>query len=225
MSFVALGVTVVGGATKLIMASQGRKQRKQEQAAANAELAKRREAFDSQKFTNPYANLENTYEDLTINQQQAEFQAQQFAQSQANTMEGLRQAAGGSGIAGLAQSLANQGQLAAQKASASIGQQEATNQRQAAQQEMSNQRLIAQGQSAVEKRRSTMIQNQLEMAAGRKQAADAARTQAATNQMSAIGEIAGGVAGGITRGMTNINEGSGFFDESWRRGLDTTGVV
>ena len=30
MSFVALGVTVVGGATKLIMASQGRKQRKQE---------------------------------------------------------------------------------------------------------------------------------------------------------------------------------------------------
>ena len=110
MSFIALGVTALGGTAKLIMASQGRNARIQEQREANAELARRREEFDNITYTNPYADLENTYEDLTVNQQQAEFQAQQFAQSQANILEGLQGAAGGSGIAGLAQSLANQGQ-------------------------------------------------------------------------------------------------------------------
>ena len=139
MSFIALGVTALGGTAKLIMASQGRNARIQEQKEANAELARRREEFDNITYTNPYADLENTFEDLTVNQQQAEFQAQQFAQSQANILEGLQGAAGGSGIAGLAQSLANQGQLAAQRSAASIGAAEAQNQRQAASQEATNQ--------------------------------------------------------------------------------------
>jgi hypothetical protein len=67
-------------------------------------------------------------EDLTINQKQADFERQTFQQSQANIMQGLQGAAGGSGIAALAQSLAQQGQLASQKASASIGIQERQNQ-------------------------------------------------------------------------------------------------
>ena len=83
MSFVALGVAVVGGATKLIMASQQRKQRKLEQERANAELAQRKAAHEAVQVTNPYANLENVYEDLTINQQQAEFMTQQNAIQQA----------------------------------------------------------------------------------------------------------------------------------------------
>ena len=84
--------------------------------------------------TNPYANMENVYEDLTINQQQAQFERQMAQQSQANVMQGLRGAAGGSGVAGLAQALSNQGAMQAQRASASIGQQEAANQKLAAQQ-------------------------------------------------------------------------------------------
>ena len=47
-------------------------------------------------------------------------------------MEGLRGSAGSSGIAALAQSLAKQGSLSAQKSSASIGKQEAANQAMAA---------------------------------------------------------------------------------------------
>jgi hypothetical protein len=82
---------------------------------------------------NKYANLENTMEDLTVNQQQAQFQAQQGAQSRANIMQGLRGAAGSSGIAGLAQAMANQGQLQNQQASASIGMQESRNQMASAQ--------------------------------------------------------------------------------------------
>ena len=101
---------------------------------AQAQVGRQRRAYEDIQFTNPYAGMENpyaenVYEDLTVNLQQAEFEAQQGAQQRANIMQGLRGAAGSSGIAGLAQSLASQGQLQAQQASASIGQQEAMNQR------------------------------------------------------------------------------------------------
>ena len=89
--------------------------------------------------SNPYANMENTMEDLTVNQQQAEFQAQQGQQQRANIMQNMQGAAGGSGVAALAQAMANQGQLATQRASASIGMQESSNQMAAARQAGSNQ--------------------------------------------------------------------------------------
>ena len=85
-------------------------------------------------------------EDLTVNQQQADFERQAFQQTQANIMENLRGAAGGSGIASLAQSLAQQGQIAAQRQSASIGAQEAANQRQAAAQASQIQQLERKGE-------------------------------------------------------------------------------
>ena len=94
---------------------------------------------------NQFAGLENTMEDLTVNQQQAQFQAQQNQQQQANIMSNLAGAAGGSGIAALAQTLAQQGQIATQRASASIAQQEAMNARLAAQQAARNQELEAKG--------------------------------------------------------------------------------
>jgi len=85
------------------------------------------------EFKNPFAGMqnmfaENVYEDLTVNQKQAQFQAQQGAQQRANIMQDLRGAAGSSGIAGLAQALARQGDLQTQQISASIGQQESRNQ-------------------------------------------------------------------------------------------------
>ena len=95
--------------------------------------------------SNPYANMENTMEDLTVNQQQAQFEAQQNAQNSANIMGSMRGAAGGSGIAGLAQAMSNQGSLQAQRASASIGQQESANQKAAAEQAGSLQTMERQG--------------------------------------------------------------------------------
>jgi hypothetical protein len=77
--------------------------------------------------SNPYANMENVMEDLTVNQQQAQFEKQMGQQQQANIMQQMGGAAGGSGAAGLAQAMANQGSLQAQRASASIGQQERQN--------------------------------------------------------------------------------------------------
>ena len=102
---------------------------------------------------NQFSGLENTMEDLTVNQQQAQFQAQQAQQNQANIMEGLRGAAGGSGIASLAQSLAKSGQLASQQASASIGQQESANQMASAQRAGQLQEMEARGEAAVDLQR------------------------------------------------------------------------
>jgi hypothetical protein len=120
--------------------------RRARQRAAKREYEKQRELYSqldtsnlAAGFRNTFQNMENTYEDMTVNQQQALFMAQQNQQSQANTMEALRGAAGSSGIAGLAQIIANQSQLAAQKASASIGLQEAQNQKLAAQGAAQNQ--------------------------------------------------------------------------------------
>ena len=76
---------------------------------------------------NQYANLENVYEDLTVNRQQAEFERDMFRQQQANIMSNLSAAAGGSGIASLAQAMANQASIQARSSSATIGQQEREN--------------------------------------------------------------------------------------------------
>jgi len=108
---------------------------------AQAAVDKQKKAYQEIDFKNPYAGVQNAYanmnmenfaEDLTVNQQQAQFQAQQGAQQRSNIMQNMRGAAGGSGIAGLAQAMANQGQLQTQQISASIGQQEAANQQAAA---------------------------------------------------------------------------------------------
>ena len=66
-------------------------------------------------------------EDLTINQKGMELQNQQGQQQRANIMDQMKGAAGGSGIAALAQQMANSGQLAAQQSAAEIGKQEAAN--------------------------------------------------------------------------------------------------
>tara|TARA_R100000329_G_scaffold111600_1_gene91658 strand:- start:423 stop:1241 length:819 start_codon:yes stop_codon:yes gene_type:complete len=84
------------------------------------------------EFENLYEGIENPYEDLTVNMRQAEFQAEQGERQRANILSNLRQAAGSTGIASLAQVLANQGAVQAQQISANIGQQEAMNQRLAA---------------------------------------------------------------------------------------------
>ena len=98
----------------------------EEQKRQQKLLAGQMDEYKSQSFNNPYAD--NVFEDLTVNQKQAQFQSQQGDQQRANLLQNLKGAAGGSGIAGLAQTLANQGVLQTQRISAGIGQQESANQ-------------------------------------------------------------------------------------------------
>ena len=113
-------------------ANRRAQQRQSDQALAfqkeqAALLEKQKEVYRNMEFKNPYANMENPFEDLTVNQQQARFLSQQSAQGRADILSQLRGAAGGAGIGGLAQALANKGAIQAQKISATIGLQEAQN--------------------------------------------------------------------------------------------------
>ena len=128
---IAVGALVLGGvATYGIASGNKRAGDANELAQDNADLTaiiaadqlafqkEQQKKLDAQKavyrqmtFENPYENIENVFEDLTVNLQQAQFEATQGQQMRADVMQGLRGAAGASGIAGLAQSLANQSQL------------------------------------------------------------------------------------------------------------------
>ena len=139
---IGAGVSLLSGAVGAISAGVQKRKAERKEAEAREEMNRLKEVYSNLDTSNPfaetrnrfegmqnrYAGMENTMEDLTINQKEAEFQAQQFQQSQANILGGLREAAGGSGIASLAQAMAQQGQLSSQRAAASIGQQEAANQ-------------------------------------------------------------------------------------------------
>jgi hypothetical protein len=146
--------------------------------------------YENMQFENPYENLQNTAEDLTVNQQQAQFLAQQQQQGLANTMGALQGAAGGSGIAGLAQAMANQQNTNLQQASASIGQQEAANQAIAAQQGAQIQQLEAKGAMSVQDMELQRNQTLLGMSQQRLAGAQQARQQATQQLVGGIGNIA-----------------------------------
>ena len=188
-------------------------------------LAKARRAYEQQKsvykgldtsnafegMQNQYAGLENVMEDVTVNQQQAQFEKQMFQQQQANMMEGLRGAAGGSGVAGLAQVMANQGQTQAQKAAASIGQQEAKIKLMTAQQAGRLQELEAGEGSKLQQleRQGKLTSMQMEqskqatllgMEAQSVQGAQQAVMQGQQMMAEGIGTAVGGIAGGFKGG-------------------------
>jgi hypothetical protein len=137
-------------------------------------------------------------------------------QQRANIMQNLRGAAGGSGVAALAQQMAAQGQLATQKASASIGQQEAA-----------NQRLMAQGASKIQDRQFQATQLKLRgaeaargleydkqaglmgLASGQLQAANKSVADAKAQKAAGISGIIGGAVSGIAGGL-----GGGLLDKA-----------
>jgi hypothetical protein len=125
-----LGIAASIGSSIFAAASARKQQRKaqRKERKARKEMNRLKDIYANLDTSNPFLNMENTMEDLTVNQQQAQFERETFQQSQANILEGLKGAAGTSGIAALAQSLAKQGQLAARQSSISIGQQESANQ-------------------------------------------------------------------------------------------------
>ena len=200
MGIAQAGASILGGLF-------GRKKRRREQRDARKAMEASRRAYMEQEYVNPYANLENLYEDLTVNQQQAQFQAQQQAQQRADILGSLRGTAGGAGVASLAQAMANQSALGAQRISASIGEQEARNQRLRAQGAAQVQKLERYGESL----RSTREQERLETLYGmdmsRLTAANEARQQARQQVVSGIGAGLGTIAQGIGMGETPFSGG------------------
>jgi hypothetical protein len=149
-----------------------------------AKLEKQKDVYRNMEFKNPYENMENVYEDLTVDQGQAQFQQQMFQQSQANIMQDLKGAAGGSGIAGLAQALASQGQLASQQASLSIGQQERANKMAQLGEERNIDLMQRQGEYSLEEKEMNRQSTLLGMQMGQLTGANAAVMQSQQNQMA-----------------------------------------
>ena len=190
----AVGAVVSTGLSifSAVKANQEKKRAERQARKSRKETNRLKNIYANLDTSNPYLNMENTMEDLTINQQQADFERQTFQQSQANIMGELRGAAGGSGIAALAQSLSQQGQIAAQRSSASIGQQEAANQRAERQMAGSIQTMERKGEllsreQELNKQSTLLGMSQQETAAYQQQAA-----QAEQAKMSAI---SGGIQG------------------------------
>jgi len=203
----------IGGLAQMAMGYDWGGKRKKALAAAKEKYDKQKDVFRNLDTSNAYADMENkykgmenTFEDMRVNTQQAQFEKQMFQQSQANTLQGLRGAAGGSGIAGLAQAMSNQAMTQAQRVSASIGQQEAKNKMLAAQQAAKidqleragadkTQQLIAQGEltsmQMEQSKQSTLLGMDAQSVQGAQQAVQAG------NQIMAqgVGNIIGGVSG------------------------------
>jgi|TARA_R100001443_G_scaffold19393_2_gene30913 hypothetical protein len=158
-----------------------------EQVVQRKLLEEQKDRYREFEFKNPYANMENVMEDMTVDMRAADFQRQQGEQQRANILQALRGAAGGSGIASLAQSMAMQGQLQTQQIAANIGAQERQNAmaqaQMAGQIDMTQRGGAAMVQSAEMGRQSTL----LGIAYGGMAGANAGVQAAYANQMSGFG--------------------------------------
>ena len=186
----------------------GSGKRKREQKAAQAEFNRNKARMEGADTSNLAVNQENTMEDLTVNTQQADFINQQQQAGMANTMDSLQGAAGGSGIAALAQSLAGQQSQNAQAASASIGSQEAGNQmaeRQMAGQLQSQELQGAYASRAAEKDKTDTM---LGMSQQRLGAANAARDSATKSIIGGVTGMAGSLVPSLPGLADQVGDGS-----------------
>ena len=215
---------VAGGVAKGLMGYDWGGRRRKALAAAREKYEKQKDVFRNLDTSNAYADIknkyegmENTFEDIKVNTQQAEFEKRMFQQSQANTLDTLRSAAGGSGVAGLAQAMSNQAMNQAQKTAASIGKQEAKNKLLAAQQAAKidqlerrgadkTQQLIAKGQLSSmqmeQSKQSTLLGMDAQSVTGAQKAVQAGQQM----MMSGISDVIGGVSGGFKDGQWNLKE-------------------
>ena len=198
----AAGVISIGSSIFSAISAKKQEQKAKNKAKdARKEMERLKSQYEDIDTSNPFLDLENTMEDLTVNQQQAQFEAQQNQQTQANIMANYRDVAGGSGIAALAQTMAQQGQIAAQRSAASIGQQEAVNQRLAAQEAGNIQALERRGELISRAQQREQVGTFLGMAQ---------QETAAYNQQAGMANQAKwGAIGGAVKGVANMFAGFG----------------
>ena len=202
MSFLiaAAAVSAGVGVAKAIKGGSDKRKAKKANDAAKEQMDADKEKYMQLDTSNPYLNMENTMEDLTVNTQAADFAAEQSQASTANVLNNMNQAAGGSGIAALAQALANQGQIGAQKASISIAEQEKSNQDAERKEASSIQGLERQGEIQSRNMKKSLASTALGMSSADVQqtgsdiaTADAQMMQGISDVGGAVGTFAGGI--------------------------------
>ena len=183
---------------------QGNKAKKKAakaQREAEAAAAPYLEAYKSYEYKNPYEGMENVYEDMRINTQAAEFQKEQMAQQQADILQGLQGAAGGSGVAALAQSMARAGAEQAQKISVDISKQETAREQAQLAEQSRIQGLQMYGEQLVDQQEMQRNMNLYNLETGKAGLA-AEQLDAAKQQMM------GGIGNLVAAGISGYNSGA-----------------
>ena len=185
------------GAAKMIKGGIDKSKAKKKQAAAKDQMEADMETYMNQEVKNPYANMENTMEDLTVDTKAADFAAQKSEQARADIMGGMAASAGSSGIAALAQSMANQATQDSQAASASIATQEKSNQ-DAERNEAGNiQKQEIKGEVMVQNAKDAKMGTKIGMSQSEMAAEGANARDADAMMMSGMSDM-GSAAGGMT---------------------------
>ena len=152
-----------------------------------------RNNYSSQDFSNVYANMENPYEDLTVNQGAANFQRETQNQGLADIMSQGKSAAGGSSIAAFSQMLANQQSKNTQAISADLGLQESNIANMKAQGAASIDQMTRQGELTSMGMKNEQLGTIFGMDQAELAGSEAAISQAQASRMGTLGEFAGGV--------------------------------
>ena len=196
---------LIQGLTGIASGVVGGRARRAELAASSSALARSRGEFEQFNFANPFTGMQNTFEDLTVNQQQAQFLAQQQQQGLAQGLAAAQGSFGGGGIAAATQSLMNQQAINLQKSSASIGQQESANQVLAAKGAAGLQRLEGAAELRIQESEFDKTSTILGMAQARQKAAEEAKLAARQAVIGGVGQLAIGGAGLYTKSLTGVD--------------------
>ena len=197
-ALIAAGIGAAAGLGKASLTYVGGKRRLRERDEAQQNFDASMEDYFAQDTSNIYANMENTMEDLTVNQGAAQFATEQQARGQANIMQGLKAQAGGTGIAALAQSLAGQQAQSARQASLDIGRQEQANQRVAAGEASRIQTMGLKGEEQSRELETGMLETRATIDANRLADTQEAINKARQARQDAFGEAIGGPAAGAS---------------------------
>lgn len=211
---------VAGGITSLF----GGRARRAEETAAQGAFDQSNQQFRDFQFQNNYLGLQNTAEDLTVNQDAFNAQAQQTDAALAQGLDAIVQTGGGGGSA---QAIANAALASKQGISANIAQQEQANQQARVAQASRNQQLERQGADRLQAQQYDQRGTLLSLDSERLGAAKAARAKATQDLVGGIvgagSIVAGGLIGGGTfgenlqsnflGGNTGGNENSGQYND------------
>ena len=225
VNWVPMAIQAVGLITQGLSTIKKNRERK----LAIGKYKEDKAALEAVSITNPYKDMTNPYGNLTVNQKQAQFLAQQSQQGLANRMQSLRGAAGASGVSSLAQSIANERTKNLQGISGMIGQQEAANQRLSAQGQLQTEAMIRQGEQTRQVR-----EEQRKMGLAGMSQYQAAMGQQMYNQaIGGVGQAVGQLGGAIADKMeldkldedkTNLIGGITTDDTTSSTGITPAGV-
>lgn len=219
MQYAFLPVAAIGQGVKALTGIAGgiigSGKRKREERAAQREFDTAKAALMDRDISDPTKNLENQYEDLTVSTKADEMRVAGQQQALSNTLGAMKGAAGGSGIAALAQSIAGQQSQNISAGLADLQGREAALAGTKASAADAFQQTKMRGDLMQREMQQELATDQFQMAGQRLGAAKAARASATQSLMGGIGTLAGaGLAGALGEGEGSFMDKAGDFLKS-----------